>query len=58
MLMKCQLDLLVLLSESLILFGEPFIIMIDTSKFLLHDTLTLSDLSAVLLIALPSFFLE
>ena len=58
MLMKCQLYLLILLPERLVLLGEPLIIMIDTSEFLLHDALTLPDLAAVLLVALPGFLLE
>lgn len=58
MLVQSQLNLLVLLPECLILLGEPLIIMIDTSEFLLHYALALPDLAAVLLVSLPGLLFE
>ena len=58
MLVESQLNLLVLLPKCLILLGEPLIVMIDASEFLLHYALALPDLAAVLLISLPGLLLE
>ena len=58
MLVQSQLNLLVLLPECLILLGEPLIVMIDASEFLLHYALALPDLAAILLVSLPGLLLE
>lgn len=58
MLVYCQLQVRILLSQSLILFPESLILIIDSPELLLHDTLTLPDLSAVLLVLLSCFLLQ
>ena len=56
--MEAQLQERRLLPQGFILFPESLVLIIDSSKLLLHDALALPDLPAVLLVLLPCLLLQ